>query len=324
MCCCNKDERTQTHAKFVMLMVFRGLKRKSDGVEVCEGPGIWMTLSYVAFTDSESTIGWKEVGRVGEETNTTHSIRVVESDPRVLQESRQMEVDFVNQLDVHRKRQRQWASGILLIPTKNGGGAEQLEYRSKLCEKELKRSSSDVECAMLGASPRKIRSLDASRARRMVGTASKVAIEPQPDEEVVCQDLTGEMSTSLSEIRKETHRWKTKWRHAFVNHKRKSSTVVCCHERELCGFVHGDDFIITGDSVQLMWIESRLKEGLNFERCAHLGVDDGADKTVTNLNRLVTCVCLSGSRNQAAVRAAKRTDLAANRPMLWLRDTSAF
>ena len=72
-------------------------------------------------------------------------------------------------------------------------------------------------------------------------------------------------------MRKETHSWKTKWRHVFVNHKPKSSTVVCCHERELCGFVHGDDFIITGDSVQWMLIESRLKEGLNFERCADLG-----------------------------------------------------
>ena len=141
---------------------------------------------------------------------------------------------------------------------------------------------------MLGASPRKIRSLDASGARRVIGTASGVAIEPQPDEQVVFQDLTGELSNSLSEMRKETHRWKTKWRHVFVNHKPKLSTVVCCHERGLCGFVHGDDFIITGDSLQLMWIESRLKEGLKCERCAGLEVDDGVDKTVTILSQLVT------------------------------------
>ena len=100
--------------------------------------------------------------------------------------------------------------------------------------------------------------------------------------------MTGELSNSLSEIRKETHSWKTKWRHVFVNHKPESSTVVCCHERELCGFVHGDGFIFTGDSVQLMWIESRLKEGLNLERCANQRVDDGVDKTVTILSQLVT------------------------------------
>ena len=83
----------------------------------------------------------------------------------------------------------------------------------------------------------------------------------------------------------------------LVNHKPKSSTVVCCHERELRGFVHGDDFIITGDSMQLAWIASRLNEGLILKRRAIPGPDDGDDKTVTILNRVVTWVCLSGSRN---------------------------
>ena len=36
-----------------------------------------------------------------------------------------------------------------------------------------------------------------------------------------------------------------------MNHTPKSSTFVCCRERELHGFVRGDDFIFTGDSVQL-------------------------------------------------------------------------
>ena len=67
----------------------------------------------------------------------------------------------------------------------------------------------------------------------MAGTVSWVAIGPQLDEQVVCQDLTGELSNSLSEICKETHSWKTKWRHVFGNHKPKSSRAVCCHEREL-------------------------------------------------------------------------------------------
>ena len=89
-------------------------------------------------------------------------------------------------------------------------------------------------------------------------------------------------------VRKETRSWKTKWRHVFVNHIPQSSTVVCRHERELYGFVHGEDFIILGDSVQLMWIESRLKERLNFERCADLRVDDGVDKTVTIFSHLVS------------------------------------
>ena len=140
------------------------------------------------------------------------------------------------------------------------------------CEKDLKRLSSNVKCAIFDM-----------MSRSVAGATSGVV---STDEQMVCQDLTGELSNSLSEIRKETHYWKTKWRDVFVNHKPKSSTVMCCHERELCGLVH-NHFIITGDSVQLTWIESRLKEGLNFERCAALTVDDGVDKMVTILNRLV-------------------------------------
>ena len=71
-------------------------------------------------------------------------------------------------------------------------------------------------------------------------------------------------------------------------------------KRELCGFVRGDDFIITGDSMQLAWAESRLNEGLIFTR-ATLGPDDA-----TILNRLVTWVCPSGSRNQIEIEADPR------------------
>ena len=39
-------------------------------------------------------------------------------------------------------------------------------------------------------------------------------------------------------------------------------------------FVHGDDFISTGDSMQLAWIET-LNEGLILKRRAILGPDDG-------------------------------------------------
>ena len=70
--------------------------------------------------------------------------------------------------------------------------------------------------------------------------------------------------------------------------------------------MQGDDFIITGDSMQLAWIESRLNEGLILKRRAILGPDDGDDKTVTILNRLVTSVCLPGSRSQIEIEADPR------------------
>ena len=61
-----------------------------------------------------------------------------------------------------------------------------------------------------------------------------------------------------------------------------SPAVVCCRERELCGFVHGDDFIVTGDSMQLAWIESRLNEGLILQKArdsrpGRWGRQDGHD-----------------------------------------------
>ena len=85
-----------------------------------------------------------------------------------------------------------------------------------------------------------------------------------------------------------------------------SPAIVCCRERDLCGFVYGDVFIITGGSLQLACIKSRLNEGLILKRRAIPGPDDGDDKAVTILNRLLTWVCLSGSRNQIEIEADPR------------------
>ena len=107
MCCGNKDEQTKTHVKNVMMMLFRSLKRESDEVKDCEGPVIWMTPSYVTFTDSESVISSKEIGRTVEESNVMDSISVVVFDTRLLRESIQTEIDFVNQLNVYYRRPMQ-------------------------------------------------------------------------------------------------------------------------------------------------------------------------------------------------------------------------
>ena len=233
--------------------------------------------------------GSNEVGRVSEESNATDSISVVEFDTRVLRESRQMAIDFVNQLDVNCKRPRQWASSFPVIPTKcvdvngGGGGAKQLEYCSRLCEKELKGSSSNVKCETFDI-----------MSRSVVSATSDVASELPTDEQVVCQDLLGKLSCSLSGMRTEVCNLEKKLQEVFDDNTLLLATTYdntlllattydntlllattyqsrICHERELCGFLH-DHFIITADSVLLMLIESRLKERLNFERCAGLGV----------------------------------------------------
>ena len=141
MCCCNEDGQTKSHVKHVVITVSKVLRRELDSVRA---------------------IGLREVGGADEEPNVMYSdectktaqrvlgrIVVAEFDPRLLREPRQTEIDFMDQLDVYRDRPRQWASSIPVIPTKwmDEGDAKQLEYCSRVCEKELKRSGSNNKCA---------------------------------------------------------------------------------------------------------------------------------------------------------------------------------
>ena len=93
---------------------------------------------------------------------------------------------------------------------------------------------------------------------------------------------------SLYGIRKAARSWGEGWQKVLIDSSFEIGTwspaIVCCRERELCGFDHGDDFIVTGDSMQLAWAESRLTEKLTLKRRAILGPDDGDDKTFTILD----------------------------------------
>ena len=113
-----------------------------------------------------------------------------------------------------------------------------------------------------GATARKILFLDASRAHCQAEATSEMAIELSPEEQVKGEDFL----KSLYGTRKAAHIWEKKWERVIIDSGFVVGTwppaIVCCRERELCGFVHGDDIIITGDSMQLAWIESRLNEGL--------------------------------------------------------------
>ena len=114
------------------------------------------------------------------------------------------------------------------------------------------------------ATARKILFLDASRVHCQAEATSEMAIELLPPRTIG-----------------------RKWQRMIVDSGvvigRWSPAIVCCRERELCGFVHGDDFIITGDSMPLAWIESRFNKGLVLKRRAILGLDDGDDKAATVL-----------------------------------------
>ena len=105
---------------------------------------------------------------------------------------------------------------------------------------------------------RKILFLDASRAHCQAEATSEMAmaIELPLEEQVKSEDLIGELLKSLYGTRKAAQNSEKKWQRVIVG--TWSPAIVCCLERELCGFVHGDDFIVTGDSMQLAWMESRL------------------------------------------------------------------
>ena len=97
-----------------------------------------------------------------------------------------------------------------------------------------------------------------------------MAIELPREEQVKGEDLIGELLKSLYGTRKAAHNWDKKWQRVIIDSGfvivPLSSAIVCCRECELCGFVHGDDIIVTCDSMQLAWIESRLNEGLILQR----------------------------------------------------------
>ena len=115
------------------------------------------------------------------------------------------------------------------------------------------------------------------------GRTSEMAIELQPEEQVKGQDSVGEFFKSLYGTRKAVHNWKKKLQSVLIEMNFEIGTwlpaIVCCRERDVCGFVHGDDFIFVGKSMQLAWAESRFNEKLILKRNAILGPDDGDDET---------------------------------------------
>ena len=213
----------------------------------------------------------------------------------------------MKRLEVYRKRPRSWATDKGLHVKVNKTDAKRPEHRSRLCGKELKRWDPTMPgtSALMGpfgcvlftltkalmwkngarcATARKILFWDASRTHCEFEAASEIAIELPPEEQVKGEDLIGWVTKSSAQLGEKVA---TIVDSGFVIGI-WSPAIVCSRERELCRFVHGDDFIIAGGSVPLALIESRLNKGLILMRRAILGRDEGDDKTVTILHRFVT------------------------------------
>ena len=156
----------------------------------------------------------------------------------------------------------------------------------------------------------KIALLDASRAHCQADATTEMAIELPPEEQEAGKDLVGELLKSLYGTRRAAHNWEKKWQTVFMELGFKIGVwmpaIVYHSSRDIAGFVHGDDFIMVSEGANLAWLEMRLEDKLILKRRALLGPDDGDDKTVTILNRLVTWVVLPGSRNQIEIEADPR------------------
>ena len=102
---------------------------------------------------------------------------------------------------------------------------------------------------------------------------------------------------SLCGTRNAAHNLERKWQSVRIEMTFEigtwSQAIASCRERDVCGFVHGDHFILENPCVAV--------DGISAQREA-----DGDDKTVTILSRLVTWVCLSESCNQIEIEADPR------------------
>ena len=69
-----------------------------------------------------------------------------------------------------------------------------------------------------------------------------MAIELPPQEQVKGEDLLGELLKSLYGTRKAAHICEKKWQRVIIDSGcvigTWSPAIVCCRERESCGFAH--------------------------------------------------------------------------------------
>ena len=106
-CCCNGDGQTKSHVKKFVIV-----RRDTDSVKA-------ISPNEVGVTFEESNV--LELGEYAEQLQKVFdNISGVRLEPELLQVSRRVGIDFMSQLNLHRKSQRHWATdqGIPVILAK--------------------------------------------------------------------------------------------------------------------------------------------------------------------------------------------------------------
>ena len=147
--CCNKGGQAKNHMKNSVVAALKGLKREIDSVKAIGSMEVGVTC------EEPNAL---ELDEDGEELhNVFDNISGVRLDPELLSTSRKVEIDFMNRLEVYRRRPRELGEG-------QGHSCHPNEMGGR-CGKELKRWDPTMPVMWKpGATTRKILFLDASRA----------------------------------------------------------------------------------------------------------------------------------------------------------------
>ena len=178
---------------------------------------------------------------------------------------------------MYRKRPRTWATdrGFPAVPTK--GGREQWGRQAPRVSNKVVREGAqtvgsdnsrnfcingtarvrdssflqiaDLETWSEWTVGTKITFFGASGAHGQADATSEMAIELPPEEQAKGRDFVGELLNSLHGARKAAHSWERKWQSGIVEMNfeigTRSPAIVCCCEREVCGFVQEAESALT-------------------------------------------------------------------------------
>ena len=74
-------------------------------------------------------------------------------------------------------------------------------------------------------------------------------------------------------------KFKKRWPHSDSQIGKASPVLFCHHQRSLKCLVHGDDFVVSGETVDLVWMRNELESKLEINT-AILGDEPGMSKEV--------------------------------------------
>ena len=229
--------------------------------------------------------------------------------------ARRTEMQFFKKMGVYAKVPRETARrhGCKIITTKwldtNKGDDENPNYRSRMVGREIKydkrmdlfSATPPLETLKLlismcarrqnDARPCRMAIIDIKRAYFYAKARRPVFIEiPIEDREEGEEGMIGQLQLSLYGTRDAAQNWAAEYTSLLVELGFKVGKASPCNfvhdKRGLALTVHGDDFTIIGDEMQLQWLGDKMKKRYDLKMDV-LGPDAHQEKEVRILNRII-------------------------------------